>query len=206
MLVESHPSAPLEDLTADLRLEFPDIPERTLAHFLRRAAVRMCRDGDLDRRSLSVETFPGVEAYRLELPPDVEIQSVMSARDRLGPVDRLTRAPEGPVHGPCVWLTPPDELGYRSPSRRRGLVEVEVSVAPSRDADAIAAILGERHYETLLAGARSLIYAVGGKPWSSPDVAEVHRRAFVDGIAAAKVAELTGRQKGFWRVRNERVL
>jgi hypothetical protein len=197
----------LADLAADLRFEFPDFPARTLVHYLRRAAALMCREGDLARRLLPLRTRPGVEAYRLGVPEGVSVSSVMAVRDlRDGrAVTRHMREPARDADD-AAWFVPPDELHFRSRSSVPRDLEVEVSVVPGPEAWALDEPLAVEHYEVLLAGARSLIYSVGGKPWFSPELAEANRLSFTNGVAAAKTAMLTGRQKGVWRKLNGRVL
>lgn len=208
MLVEARPTVDLEELVKDLRFEFPDAPERALTHYLRRAAAAACREGDLVRQRMAVDTVPGVEAYLLDLVGEVELSSLMGVVDlETGrPVARFPHAPPGLQSGDCVWLVPPDEMRFRTLSRRPRRLEVEASVYPSPGAAAIDRTLAERHLEVLLEGAKSYMYAVGGKPWSSPDLAELCRRNFVRGVNAAKTADLAGRNKGVWRNRNARVM
>ena len=204
---EAHPTVDVEDLVGDLRFEFPDIPERALAHYVLRAATRMCREGDLARRKAVIRTTPGVEAYTLDTVGQVEVSSVLSVAMLPGrePVPRFpVRTTEGV--GPRCWFVPPDELHYHDRSALPRTLEVEFSVSPLRDADVLDRDLGERHCEVLLAGVRSLIYGIGGKPWFNPEIAEFNARKFASGVAAAKSADLTGRQKGVWRNRYERVL
>jgi hypothetical protein len=206
-LREARPQTPLIDVVDELRFEFSGVPARTIVHYLRRAAAELCREADLCRQRQAIVALPGVEAYAREPMGDVEVASILEAveADTRRPIPRSPREPAG-FPGPVCWLVPPDEIHIRSGSARPKAYEIEYSTVPGPMAATIDSDLASRHRSVLQAGVRSMLYAVGGKPWSNPDLAELHRRAFIGGGASAKADAARGRQKGILRVRNERVL
>jgi hypothetical protein len=204
------PRIPLRDLTDDLAFEFTDVPAPILAHFLRRSAAIMCRQGDLAPREQDVRTVPLVEDYRLEPDPGDEIHAILGAVPVIMPgavaferVRRFRDEPSLPGDGATAcWFSPPDTIHLRRfPGLDSlGLYRVRFSTAPGPRACDVDAALGREHRETLLEGARWLLHSTAGKPWSSPDLAELRRARFMSGIQAAKAHDLVGRWRGTLRI------
>jgi hypothetical protein len=206
-LYDARPRVDLEDLTEDLVFEFPDFPLETLVYYLRRAAMIMCRDGALVPRVLKVTTSPGVGGYPLETSDGEEVVSVLSVRDKNG--REVARHPGDPgpgVVGPRCWLDPQAVFQIRGTPARPAEYFVEVAVAPAADAWTVDAFVGSDHLETLLTGAKSLIYGIRGKPWSDPAAAADLKRRFEAGIGEAKFDQIKGSQWGVMRLKQRRVL
>jgi hypothetical protein len=207
---ELHPQTKLSELTVDLSFELPDLAEDAAVHLLRRAAIQMCRSGDLMRRQARIRIQPGVENYLLEPVDEVDLVAILSVgkRDdcfqpRLG--GRLTGKPMGLSGGAGCWFTPPNEIHFIN-SFPPDVYQVNFSVAPLREACRVDQDFAGRYYELLLVGARALAYDLGDKPWSNAARAGQFRAQFEMGIRAAKAESLMGRQRGRLRSQWGRVL
>jgi hypothetical protein len=203
MLALKHPKTNLLDLTADLKFEFSDMADDLAAHYLLRAARYMCRSGDLVRHTNVIHTQPGIENYLLEADDDSDVWAILNVRPRSGGVCverilRLREEPHLPVRGTAVWLEAPRTIHIRQLTGfyNKGCYDVEFSTIPAKDACAIDDRLAVENYETLLNGARWFIHGVSGKPWFSLDVAALYEAKFKAGIQAAKLFDLSGRQRG----------
>lgn len=67
-----------------------------------------------------------------------------------------------------------------------GLLDVRVSSKPTRTATSVDDSVYNDCYETILHGARSIMYAQPNKPWSSVDLAMLEERLFLRGIRDAR--------------------
>jgi hypothetical protein len=206
--LEPFAAVPLEGLTDDLRYDYLDMPSAALEHYVRRAAVAMCREGDLVQQTAVIRAVPEVANYLLEPSDDTELVALLGVRDLderdrdaslpfLETVRRLT----GPARS---WFSPPDELFIISP--QPGRYEARFSVAPSRDACSVPAILRDRWYETLLTGARAFIHDSPGKPWSDRELARDLLARFKAGIRNAKTDRLVSFQHGSLELVRSRAL
>jgi hypothetical protein len=202
----------------DLRFEFMDMESDLAVHYLRRAAIFMCRRGDLSRQKQIVRVWPNVETYLLEPVDGTELVHILGVRvqgelnDLCGVwrVARLTGEPErlSPGYGVATWFEAPNIIHFRRAAgfNGDGDYEVEFSTCPTRDACEIDQRLYDEHYETLIDGARWLIYDVAGKPWFNPTLAKEYNSRFVTGIMRAKTQSLMGQQRGKMRLAYDRVL
>lgn len=206
---ELFPKIALEDILDDLGYEFSDVPSDALTHYLRRAAILMCRNGDLARQRATIRTQPNVENYLLEPTDDSEIVAIMDVKaiDGCMFTMRVARVTARPVRfgvGATVWFESPNELFIHSDFE--GTYLVDFSVAPTRDACEIPAVIYNEHYETLLAGARYFAHDVAGKPWSDKKLALTHYEFFLRGIKNAKIDSLMGAQRGSLQMKRLRVV
>jgi hypothetical protein len=210
IIYAAKPQLPLESLVQDLVFEFPDFPFETLVMYLRRAAIIMCREGALSREKHKVLVWPGIENYLLETKDGTEILHILDVTDdRDRHIKRLTQAPSRDLWNnwePVSWFEWPNTFFIRTSHRQPQEYVVELSTCPAQDACAIDAYLGEECYETLLTGARSLIYAVGNKPWANLGTADEYNRRFKAGIGEASRKQLVGHQRGLLQMKQDRVL
>lgn len=72
-----------------------------------------------------------------------------------------------------------------------GLV-VKIAQKPTRASTTVADWFLERFANSLMDGAKRTLYAMGGKPWSSPDLAVYHGRLFESACGAADMAASRG--------------
>jgi hypothetical protein len=198
----------LHELTDDLVYEFLDVPTEALVHYLRRAAITMCRDGDLVTQRVRIRTQANVPNYALEPADEDELVALLDvkckAEGQAQIIVRTLREPSRRVFGPVAWFAPPEELFIVAPFE--GEYEALFSVAPRRDACSVPAELRDRWYEILLTGARHYIHDASGKPWSDKKLSLQLGDEFKNGIRKAKVESMTGYQRGFLRINRPRVL
>jgi hypothetical protein len=206
---EQFPKIALEDILDDLSYEFSHIPVDALEHYVRRAAIIMCRNGDLARQKVIVRTQPNVPNYLLEPSDDSEIVALMDVKAIDGcmwstQVNRVTARPTRFGVGATVWFEPPNELFIHSDYE--GTYAVDFSVAPTRDACEIPAVLYNNYYEVLMSGARYFVHDVADKPWTDKKVSMLHYELFLRGIKNAKIDSLMGFQRGFLQLKRQRVV
>lgn len=206
---ELHPQISFTELTVDLSFDLPDLAEDAAVHYLRRAAIQMCRSGDLMRRRAKIKTQDCVKNYLLEPVDEVDLVAILSVRNLNSCFSEETRRlTTEPVRLPCgaySWFSSPNEIHF-SQSGPLDVYQVNFSVAPVRDACQVDVDFADRYYELMLVGARALAYGLGDKPWSSPARAREFQAQFEMGIRAAKAEMLMGRQRGRLRTQWGRVL
>ncbi|MDR1314801.1 MAG: hypothetical protein LBQ12_14210 [Deltaproteobacteria bacterium] len=206
--MEPYAKVPLEDLTDDLGYEFLDLSLDALSHYIRRAAIYMCRNGDLVSQKAHIRTCPNVVNYALEPADEAELVALLSVKCvtpcQRHNVIRALAEPNVILPGPVSWFAPPDELYLKADFQ--GDYEAEFSVSPSRTACEIPAVLSDRWYELLLTGARGYIHEASGKPWSDKKLSAELLTDFRHGVQQAKVECMTGFQRGVLRLNMPRVL
>jgi hypothetical protein len=208
---EDHPKVDIYELTDDLVFEFPDLPLDSIIHYLRRAAVQMCREADLVRHEVKIITQPNVANYLLELPDDSEVAAILGVfEDRPGvrrkPVGRLTHKPYQVCRGVSSWFEAPKTIWIRSNASVPEAYTVLCSAAPTRTACRLDRRFGEEWYEALLNGAKALVFEITNRPWFSLQLASEYRRRFMLGYQELKVDQLTGGQRGAMRMQYRRVM
>jgi hypothetical protein len=205
--LEPYAQTDLADLLDDLNYEFLDLSVSALEHYVRRAAIYMCRNGDLAVQKVVVRTLPNVRNYLLEPSDDTELVALLGVRcvtpGQSGWVIRALSEPPRQFGGPVSWFVAPNELFIESPFR--GSFEAEFSVAPSRTSCSVPSVLADRWYEVLLTGARHYIHDASGKPWSDKKLALELLAEFRSGVQRAKVECMTGFQRGVLRMNTPRV-
>lgn len=204
-----YPKVSLNDLLDDLMFDLPDIPDAAAVHLLRRAAIKMCRGGNLARRRATICTQPCVNNYILEPVDCVDVVAVMSTRNLTGSLrGEVTRLTQVPAETPCgmySWWTPPNEIHFTQVGCEYSY-EVSFSVAPKFDACEIDADLANKYYELLLLGAKSYAHDLNDKPWTNLSKSRDYTARFLEGIRTASVETMMGGQRGVSRYRKMRVL
>lgn len=205
-----HAKVPIDSLLDDLLFDLQELPYDTAVHFIRRAAIRMAREGNILRRTAVISTQSCVDNYLLEPPDCVDIVAIMSVKNVRGSlcsaVTRLTQAPGRLPCGAFSWWTPPNEVHFTQVGCNYAY-EVGFSVAPRRDACELDASFADKHYELLLVGARAMAYDLDDKPWTNRQRAEDYNTRFELGIRGAAIETMMGGQRGaFARPKRPRVL
>jgi len=209
IIYDFHPKIALNELLDDLIFDLPDLPDEAAVQFLRRAAIKMCREGNLLRRKALIYTQPCVSNYILEPIDCVDVVAIMNTRNVSGSLGRgVVRLSQEPADVPCgmySWWTPPNEINFTQVGCNYHY-EVGFSIAPKFDACEIDVDLTNRHYELLLLGAKSYAHDLNDKPWTNLTKSRDYSTRFIEGIRSAAVETMMGGQRGVFRYRKTRVL
>ena len=208
VVYEAYPKVSIQEFIPELSFEFTDIPENAFSHFVLKAINTFARRSNALRRTATIHVQDCVDNYLLEPQDCMDIVAVMGIckRDNCGcsPVTRLTNAPCCLPCGAFSWFEQPNII-HISPTKCGQCYDVKFSVAPTYDACEVDEILLTQYYETIMHGARSSLYGMGNKPWSSLQRLEYHRQEFDRGIRVAAVETLTGGQRGALKARRPRM-
>ncbi|MDR1872017.1 MAG: hypothetical protein LBS60_08920 [Deltaproteobacteria bacterium] len=211
IVYESHPKTRFDELTYDLEVDFPDLPLPSLVNYLRRAAIIMCRESDLVRYKTEITTQPGVYNYSLDPEDDTEIIAILNvAKTRHNApsqaIQRYTVRPEFAFKTDMSWFEAPSTIWLKTASAKPERFEIEYSAGPTRTACSVDNVIANDYYETLINGAKSIIFELVGKEFFSLSGAQEYRRRFIHGYQTAKVEMMTRNQKGYFRMGYRRVM
>lgn len=200
----------LIDLTPQLLGEVPGCPDITAMNALRNAAIEFCEKADA-----WVETQDGfqlqdlVSVYDVDAPAGAQVVRVMQAwvdgREVFGKpqeeVDRLVPAWRTQPGNLPLYFNSPDDPAlvklYPTPSNLSGQqIVLRVAYAPSALAKSIPTSLGNKHLETLLAGAKARLMAMPNKAWSNATLAGYHGEVFANAITSKRIAALHSGVRG----------
>lgn len=207
IVYDAYPKVPVQEFIPELAFEFTDMPENAFHHFVLKAINKLARKGNVLRRTALIHTYPCITNYLLEPQDCMDVVAVMGIRNMCHPcgvtgVTRLTHA-HVPCYMPCgtySWFEHPNVIHITN-TQREGQYQVEFSVAPTYDACEVDRILLDNYYEVVLDGARTDLYAMSNKPWSSLQRMEYYRQQFLGGISRAAVETLAGGQRGALRAK-----
>jgi hypothetical protein len=187
----------------------PDVPGCPVAmaiNALRNATIDFCTRTQAWRASLDpINVVAATATYALAAPAayplaDIgEIQKVM--------LDDTEIYPSNPVQldawfsqwrtlstmGVAFYTRPDDErITLASLPDAAGVLQVEVSLVPARDATGMDTALYKRHLEAVAHGAKARLMAIPKKPWSDPATASYHLDEFNKAISGASVKAAQG--------------
>lgn len=207
---EAYPKVSIQEFIPELAFEFTDMPEDAFSHFILKAINKLARDGNVLRRTAIIKTQHCVESYLLEPLDCMDIVAIMSVCKTTGgcgfyPVTRLTMEPCQLPWGAYTWFEYPNVIHF-SPVGHHDTYKVTMSVAPTYDACEVDEILLTRYLSVILDGAKSDLYNMASKPWSSQQRAADCERRFLLGIRQAAIDTMAGYQRGGIRAKRMRVL
>lgn len=163
---------PLDKFQAELRFEYPDLPEPLFAHYLARTARDMARRGRLVRRRAVIRGRCGVSRHLLEPPDGMEIDAVLGIRfSTCCGHEIVGRTFTPPEHSSCcsretAWYDDTERVLHVD-GTREGVYHVELSVLPPPDACTLPSVFYDRHFQALLLGTRGSILMITGRPWTN---------------------------------------
>ena len=210
VVYETHRSRPLSDFHDELRFDFPIVMPEMLSHYLLKTAIQMATDGNLIRRRVTIQTEPGVTRYALDAPDDCTLVGIMSIREKTGCGERIvSRAFTNPADS-CgksrAWYDDEEHVLHTSSGCGCGEYRVEMSVAPKRDACSLPEEFYTDYLDTLLAGTRSHLMLIPGRPWTNVRLGDAYGGAFTEAVARLAVERMTHKQRGTVKMQFGRAL
>lgn len=207
VVFDSYDKIPLTEFVPELAFEFSELAEEAIPNYILRAITRMANIGNILRRSATIHTQSCVTNYKLEPPDCMDIVAIMDICQIkggcCGRVERLTHEPCCLSCGSTSWFEFPDTV-YINAGGCNNVYRVTMSVAPTFNACEIDKILLTKYYDTVLAGAKSYIYAMTDKPWSSVGRAQEFKLDFERGIRSAAIDTMLGGQRGVIKLKRAR--
>lgn len=182
------------DLAETLSIEVPGCPLATIRDMLRWAQRELCTEGNAwIVRGEPVVVAADTDYAELEVPVGAEalrIMGLLSGWRRLRP-------------GSDYYQTGPNAVSFRSRPGQSTLYG-ELACRPLPGADMPEELI-TRWGEPLMDGARYRLLMLP-KPWRDPQLAEFHRRKFMDAQADARSLAIDGLQHGSIRMHARRVV
>lgn len=204
VIFEAYDKVSLTEFVPELAFEFSDLSEEAIPHYILRAITRMANMGNILRRTAIIHTQSCVDNYLLEPPDCMDVVAIMGIcqidGSRCGNVERLTHEPCRLSCGATSWFEYPNTIFIRT-NGCFNIYRVTMSVAPRFDACEVDKMLLTKYYDTILAGAKSYIYAMTDKPWSSVGRAQEFKQEFERGVRGAAIDTMMGGQRGVIRIR-----
>lgn len=192
--------ATLDDWRDDLAIEAPGASAKGMERALERAVTAFLQESYcyvVEARAITLRA--GVSRYVVPRQSKGPVLAVLALRykddiwlkaqtlwgwARLGAMDDSEPVYyRGNSEDTSVFEIKPAPLTVTSDSKVTPFVAIGYD---SECADGIPNILKERWYEAILSGALSLLCSQQDKPYSNILLAQVHHRAFRDGIAASR--------------------
>lgn len=206
---ESYPKVPVSMFYPELDLEFEKLPQDSFGHFILKAINRLCRDANILRRKVDICTQDCVQNYLVEPEDCMDVVAVMGIcniwGNMCGKIHRINHEPCRLSCGSTTWFEFPNTIHIQG-AKCGNLYRVEVSVTPRYDACEVDSILLSNFHDVVLAGAKSYIYGITGKSWSSVARAQENMAAFKIGISKAAVETMTGGQRGVFKTNRGRII
>lgn len=202
-------SVPIDDFLVELTYLYPDTPSGYLQFCVRRAIDRLCRVGNVLRRNVSITVQSCVENYKLFSPHCEDFVAIRNIRSMCGSCcGSITRFVKAPCYLPCgtaSWFEFPDTIFFR-PAQDGAEFDVELIVAPDKDACEIDRYLFDYCYDIIMNGAKSMLLSADSKLRTDRlksqeyridrSKAQEYKVYFENGIRAAAVERMMNGQRG----------
>lgn len=189
------------DFKPYITFEVPAAPDPLIEQALRQVAIRFCDETALHVVALDpIDVVAGTAQYSLVSPlvsTDVSyVRDAWFTGHRLEPasLDDLRNAAslwrdleaDNPTH--YVQETSSSVTLYRKPSLSvtDGL-KIEAVLRPTLTADGVTDWIAATYVHELAIGAKALLMAMPGQPWSNPDYSLAYRKDFEAAVTAATV-------------------
>lgn len=212
---EPWPLTRLEDFHPELRFEFKDLPPQLFSYYILQTAVDMAEKSNLLRRWVNIELESCVTRYALVSPDGLRLWNVMGVFRSSGSTEcgvKHTRRSYGPPEGSCccspnvAWWDPYEQVLHYTGDCQCGVLFVNVSVVPERDACQLPKIYQERFYSTLLMGVRARIMLITGRPWTNLRVGAELMNEYERMLARDAVRVAERQQRGQIKIQFGRVM
>lgn len=165
------PTTPFSALLGPLQIDLPQVPEALALDRLREAAREFCEISHAWQELLVIVPAEGVERYTLNLPAGTSMVEVREALQ----------------DGEAIEFSLDERETILIPDAGTAPINVVVAVKPSGQGQEAYAGMLEEHRDAIIAGARSRLMLIGGKPWSAPpDLAMMHREQFIAAAGRAR--------------------
>lgn len=205
VIYDAYPKIDIDTFLPELQLEIPELPDDILMHYVRTAAIDFCERSHVLQREIHICLQECVPNYILESPDCTRIVMVNGiCRGCGGPYERVSTAPcrVSCLSSMAWWDKNEGSICLNPAPSQSDNIMVRVSVAPTTEACELDAVLGEQYRVAILAGARSLLYAIPRRAWTSQTFADTNRQEFDRRIASAGVDRLLGGQQGVVKMKH----
>lgn len=202
LIVDDCQRTPFDALLAPVLMMAPGLPSDAAIHYLREAAIQLCKRSRVLVQDIEVEIQPCVANPIIEpLCADLDIEALHKVCGR----DVIASTPcpcDG--WGCSVRFLPPNQLElYPAPASttQQRLLPVTISVRPRHDACEIPTVLFDRYAEVIQAGALKDILRLPAE-FKDKQLAETYKREFEGGVTAAGMDRLLGYSLGPIKMRS----
>lgn len=210
IVYDPYAKVPIEQFLPELTFDIPELPDEIAMHYIRKAAIEFAQRSRVIRRKVRIRTQNCVNNYILEAPDCMELVAIHTLCNVSG---GCCGTPSRVTHEPCnirscgvtSWYEAPNII-WISPGRDCTEYEVEISVAPPPDACELDKEFYTKYQEALLVGAKTFVYGLSRKDWSSQPLSDAMRLEFDRRIAAATLDKLMGGQVGAIKAKSRRVV
>lgn len=196
-------TVPLDNYLAELQV-VTDKPGDDLLKFQMRKAIRaFTRRSNILLRKVTIPLQPCVEEYPAILLDGEIFNSFQTRRDNLMGVGAHTKCGRYYVK----WNVSSMMFSVVPPSVAEN-AQLLISTTYNNDFCEVDSMLMDRHYDTIINGALSYLYAMKGHNvnWTDASLAMYHAKEFTKGITTAGVDRLSGRSTGGINLKSRRVV
>lgn len=198
----------LEEFLPYVLPQAPNAPAEMVAHYIRLAAIQLCRETGLLQRDVAMDVQAGVQDYCMEV--DGCGETIISVREVClngMPLPALRSKPcAGACPGSGYFYTQPHELLiWPAPScdAALGLTAV-VNTIPGQDTCALPRVLYDNWAEVVGDGAASKLLLVKGADWYDTQAAGIYLKRYLNGKRDAKNSVARGNVRGATIMRTRR--
>lgn len=204
--------ATLDDFTRYVAIDVPNCPLPVIENAVLRAAQMFYERTERKRETIEFPTVDvlasNLAGYALTVPAQYLLSRVASVRTErfprgLGITSEYEAAgmmtPGMPSHyyvkgnGNLVLVRPPETAG--------DIVTVDVVLKPAMSATVLDDFLLNDNRDLIVYGAKAILMALHGRPWSNVEMAAAYSNIFNDGTVRDYVSGLVGRSGGSLQVK-----
>lgn len=201
-------TVPLDDFLPYIQPQAPNAPAEMCAHYIRLAAIQLCREAQILKETVYADLQEGVQDYCIEIEQcDLQVIAVRRVCAGTIPLAALRDMPcDGEYVGHSYFYeAPSDLLIWPAPSCdiERGL-RIDVTLVPGQDACELPRVLYDLWAEALGDGAASRLLLVKGSDWYDPQAAGINLKRFMNAKRDAKVRASRNNVSGPIHMRSRR--
>ncbi len=190
-----------------IRVDVPDCPNPVINTNVISACVEFCRETLAWTEFQDyLPLFDDLVDYQIDAPAHsrlIQIMDVWMGNSRLIPLtikdlQRVMPNWTDAIGSLPVYYTAAVERGmirlHPKPKNVTGKrLSLRIALVPSSNAATLPDFLELHHFEAIASGVKARLLMMASAPWFNPQLAERHRQLFLDGINAARIAELHDR-------------
>lgn len=202
--------ARFDRLVKDVRSSMPEAPASEIERYASRVVVDFCKSSRAWREAVVVPIEAGKSSYPVRIRPEGRLDQVLHAIfvNNQGVRFVLRQMPIGHVSVPgrspsessprYFGLTPdgirlfPEPGGNSLDIELDPRIEMFVVAVPNRSARQYPDFIHERWYEGLISGVIYMMARLPSKPWTSPELAQIHQREYHQAITNARQSAESG--------------
>lgn len=179
----------IKELLPDLMPHLTGCQPEVIFWALRAAGREFCRETGAYLAVHRERLRPGMRGIDIAVPEDAEVyrinrvfvnhRRINPGLYRLDPLNhsRLLIAPE--VAGKREHHHDHEEKPAEEPRNKPEIIKIEYSMIPTAKCNAYEEEFFNRYGEAIRSNALSMLFAMPRKPWTSPDMAQYHKSAYL---------------------------